>query len=136
MQYLKYAVSTYLYVPKKYDRLQNTPTDVAGSHEDLFPTLYELALSQASYYNFGIPIMYKKRENAFGWNLQNRFIFAEGVVTSNKKMHTWDKSTEERRYVDVNTTALSTKQVGRIERNRYQRLLKKYLLIKEYEDER
>jgi len=136
MQYLKYAVSTYLYVPKMYDRLQNTPRDVAGSHEDLFPTLYELALSQASYYNFGVPIMYKKRESSFGWNLQNRFIFANGVVTPDMKMHIWDTSNNERRYVDVNTTALSRERAVRIEKNRNQRLLKKYLLIKEYEDER
>jgi len=136
MQYLKYAVSTYLYVPKKYDRLKNTPQNVAGSHEDLFPTLYELALSQASYYNFGIPIMYKKPESAFGWNLQNRFIFSEGVVTPDMKMHTWDTSTKERRYIDVNATGLSKKRAARIERNRNQRLLKKYLLIKEYENER
>jgi phosphoglycerol transferase MdoB-like AlkP superfamily enzyme len=136
MQYLKYAVSTYLYVPKMYDRLQNTPRDVAGSHEDLFPTLYELALSQATYYNFGVPIMYKKRESSFGWNLQNRFIFANGVVTPDMKMHIWDTSNNERRYVDVNTTALSRERAVRIEKNRNQRLLKKYLLIKEYEDER
>jgi phosphoglycerol transferase MdoB-like AlkP superfamily enzyme len=136
MQYLKYAVSTYLYVPKMYDRLQNTPRDVAGSHEDLFPTLYELALSQATYYNFGVPIMYKKRESSFGWNLQNRFIFANGVVTPDMKMHIWDTSNNERRYVDVNTTELIRDRDVRIEKNRNQRLLKKYLLIKEYEDER
>jgi len=136
MQYLKYAVSTYLYVPPKYDRLKNTPKDIAGSHEDLFPTLYELALSQASYYRFGMPIMYKKRESAFGWNEQNRFIFENGVVTRNMKMHKWDKSTTERRYVDVNSTVLSDENAARIERNRNQILLKKYLLIKEYEDER
>lgn len=136
MQYLKYAVSTYLYVPKQYDRLEHISKDVAGSHEDLFPTLYELALSGASYYNFGTAIMYKKVKEAFGWNVQNRFIFDKGVVTPDMKLHTWEKTNNERRYVDVNATALSQDKAARIERNRNQILLKKYLLIKEYEDER
>ncbi len=136
MQYLKYAVPAYFYVPQQYDRLRYIPEEIAGSHEDLFPTLDELALSQSSYYNFGTPIMYKKLESSFGWNEQDRFVFQDGVVTSNLKMYSWENENDERRYLHVNPSALSDEKAKRIERNHNQILLKKYLLIKEYEDER
>jgi len=136
MQYLKYAVLTYFYVPQQYDRLKGISKEVVGSHNDIFPTLYELALSQKSYYNFGTPIMYKKSESAFGWNEQKRFIFKEGVVTPKLKMYHWQDETLPHRYLDTTPHPLTQTESGRIEQNHNQVLLKKYLLLKEYEDKR
>ncbi len=134
MQYLKYAVPAYFYVPKAYDRLRNVSNRNVGSHDDLFPTLYELALSQARYYNFGTPLMYKEPEHSFGWNEQERYLFSDGVVTPEGMLHRFEE--DERKFLHVNSVAPSTFQHERIQRNRNEVALKKYLLIKEYEEKR
>ncbi|RUM66100.1 MAG: hypothetical protein DSZ03_01655, partial [Sulfurimonas sp.] len=134
MQYLKYAVPAYFYVPQAYDRLRHVSKDIVGSHDDLFPTLYELALSQAHYYNFGTPVMYKEPESSFGWNEQKRYLFSNGVVTPDMKLHRFE--TAQRHYLHVNSIPPSPFQQQRIIRNRYEIALKKYLLVTEYERER
>jgi len=134
MQYLKYAVPAYFYVPKAYDRLHDVSKRNVGSHDDLFPTLYELALSQANYYNFGTPLMYKEPKHSFGWNEQERYLFNEGVVTPEGMLHRFEG--DERKFLHVDSVEPSPFQRERIERNRYEVALKKYLLIKEYEEKR
>ncbi len=134
MQYLKYAVPAYFYLPKAYDRLRHVSKNIVGSHDDLFPTLYELALSQARYYNFGKALMYKDPQQSFGWNEQERYLFHDGVVTPDMKLHRFQAG--ERRYLYVDAAEPSAMQRQRIEANRYEVALKKYLLIKEYEEKR
>ncbi len=134
MQYLKYAVPAYFYVPEAYDRLRHVSKEIVGSHEDLFPTLYELALSETRYYNFGTPVMYKEPLKSFGWNEQHRYLFNNGVVTPDMQLHPFE--TPQRKYLQVNSVMPSPFQRERIERNRYEIALKTYLLVKEYEDKR
>lgn len=61
-QALSHGVPFYLYVPKAYQ--MNTfydPTRV-GSHKDVFPTLYQLALSNTPYYQTGCNLLAKQLE--------------------------------------------------------------------------
>ena len=75
-QFLKYAVPFYAYIPKALDTLKTAPKDLVGSHEDIFPTLYELALSGEGYYAFGSPLMFNVADRS-GWNEQDRYLFKE-----------------------------------------------------------
>jgi len=134
MQYLKYAVPAYFYIPKQYDTLQKVSNDVVGSHNDLFPTLYELALSSAKYYNFGTPIMFKTHKNAFGWNEQDRFIFADGVVDDSMHFYLWDTNTTQRKYLQNVASTLDENKRDKIQTKHAQIWLQKYLLTKEYEE--
>lgn len=134
MQYLKYAVPAYFYIPSQYDKLSTVPNDVVGSHNDLFPTLYELALSSQKYYNFGTPIMHKSPKDAFGWNEQNRFIFADGVVDDSMVFYTWDTNSIQRKHLQNTASSMDDTKRKNIEHKHAQMWLQKYILTKEYEE--
>jgi phosphoglycerol transferase MdoB-like AlkP superfamily enzyme len=133
-QYLKYAVPAYFYVPKAYDKLKHISKDIVGSHNDLFPTLYELALSSQKYYNFGTPIMFKVTQNAFGWNEQNRFIFSDGVVDDSMDFYPWDKNNTQRKYLQNVAGVMDDTKRKQITHKHAQTWLQKYILTKEYEE--
>jgi len=134
MQYLKYAVPTYFYVPKQYDTLSKVSKDIVGSHNDIFPTLYELSLSSTEYYNFGTPLMFKDEKNAFGWNEQNCFIFQDGVVDNKMKFFPWKENTTPRKYLQKEASLLKKNKEDRISIKHSQIWLQKYFLTKEYEN--
>lgn len=46
-----------LYIPEKYKEKKQIDTDRLGSHKDIFPTLFELALSNQSYFLTGQDIL-------------------------------------------------------------------------------
>ena len=48
-----YSVPFYLYVPKNYQKNLYYDKYRLASHKDIFPTLYELSLSEATYYSLG-----------------------------------------------------------------------------------
>ncbi len=51
----KYAVPLILYIPDKYkERIGMPDTSAFGSHKDIFPTIYHLALSGADYVKSGV----------------------------------------------------------------------------------
>ncbi|MBZ7994842.1 sulfatase-like hydrolase/transferase [Campylobacter canadensis] len=58
-----YAVPFYIYIPKKYQKDIYYDKQRAGSHKDIFPTLYELSLSDAKYLNIGGKNMLSKVKN-------------------------------------------------------------------------
>lgn len=68
---LNHAVPLYLYVPQDYaHHIHYDPTRV-GSHKDIFPTLYELSLSNIQYMSLGgrnILAPEDKQSYAFGYN--------------------------------------------------------------------
>ena len=119
--FYKYAVPLYLYVPQKYDKLKNIDTNIVGSHNDIFPTLYHLTLSQATYYNFGTPLMQKDKET-FGWNEYKRYIFYSGV-SDGKKLYGWDKNLTVKKEIMLNKM-----QKKRIIEQKYKNILIEYLL--------
>ncbi len=51
-EFKRYAVPFYLSIPKEY-RPKDYDSKKFGSHEDIFPTLYHLALSNQTYLKFG-----------------------------------------------------------------------------------
>ncbi|AKL98376.1 LTA synthase family protein [Endomicrobium proavitum] len=55
-------VPLYLYIPKKL-KPQNINTKVAGSHMDIFATLYNISLSNAQYMSAGTNLLLPKAEN-------------------------------------------------------------------------
>jgi phosphoglycerol transferase MdoB-like AlkP superfamily enzyme len=124
--FYKYGVPLYLYVPKQYDKLKDIDQNLVGSHNDIFPTLYHLALSQAEYYNFGTPLM-QKEKHAFGWNEQEKYLFYSGV-SDGKNRYTWDDNLT----VDSIPKPLSRAQSQQITMHRYRNILIEYLLNLEF----
>jgi len=56
----KYAVPLLLYIPEKYkSRFESPDTNQFGSHKDIFPTIYHLALSDATYVKSGVNLFDK-----------------------------------------------------------------------------
>ena len=127
--YNKFAVATYLYTPEKYDQLKKSDQLLAGSHKDLFPTLFELALSKTQYLAFGTPFMKKTAASAYGKVDQNAYIFNSGISTNGQQQLPWaDSSVTD---VAQQSLDLSAEQLKIIERHNYRELLRKYLLVKE-----
>jgi phosphoglycerol transferase MdoB-like AlkP superfamily enzyme len=126
--FYKYGVPLYLYVPDRYDKLKSIDKNIVGSHNDIFPTLYNLTLSDSKYYNFGTSLMDKK-EKSFGWNEQNKYIFDNGV--SNKQnLYDWDNNLT----VANKPTTLSEWQFEQISTQKYKNILIEYLLNKEFKN--
>lgn len=128
MGYLRYSVPAYFYVPKAYDQLSHINRNVVGSHEDLFPTLYELALSSEPYRAFGTPFMFKQRNTAFGWNERGSYLFDKGVV-SQDGFYPWDE--DSRLYLEPQPYPVAPWQQKRISQQVYRNWLKRYLLVRE-----
>ncbi len=66
----KYGVPLYFYIPKKYmDNLPKIDTSLYTSHKDLFPTIFNLSLSNKDYFGFG--------DNLFDSTLHKTDFFGE-----------------------------------------------------------
>lgn len=90
---INYAVPFYLYVPQKI--LQNVPfqydSQRIGSHRDIFPTLYNFSLSDASYISLGgNNLLSTQSIESFGYNAQ-RVINEQGSydVYQPEKLYPW-----------------------------------------------
>ena len=128
--YLRYSVPAYFYVPAALDRLAGVPADIVGSHADIFPTLFELALSQARYYRFGVPLMEKSPQRAYGWLEARVFLFPEGVARSDAPgLLPWADD----RHLDPRPQPLEPWQAEAIAREKHRKRLKEWLLLNEYE---
>lgn len=133
-QYKRYAVANYFYVPESIDKLKGISNDIAGSHSDLFPTLFELALSNAQYYNFGEPLMDKDYRRSYGWSVRGKFIFNNGVAdVETDRFYPWKDA--EKLLLSNQPEALQNWQSEDILQEKYRDLLKKYLLVKDYQQQ-
>ena len=133
-QYLRYSVPFYLYIPKQYNQLNKKPKETIeglfGSHVDIFPTLFQLSLSNAKYYAFGTPIMNKTADNAYGWHDQKAIILKQGVITQKtSKLHPWSK--QNKLLLNTHDVEPSKEQLEIIEQEKYRRWLKEWLLYKD-----
>jgi len=126
MAYLRYSVPAYFYIPEQYDKLYSVDKEIVGSHEDLFPTIYELALSSSEYMAFGTPIMNKKN----GWIDQNSFLFDDGVAAG-QRFYPWKD--EARMKLSLQYEEVSQQQEEVVRKQKYRTLLRKYLLVNEFE---
>lgn len=128
MAYYRYAVPLYFYIPKQYKQLKNT--EIAGSHLDIFPTLYELSLASATYFSFGQSLFKKQQQTAYGWHQGYYGLFAQGV-SNNTQLHTWQANNslllnpEPQPPIQTQTKIL--KQLF------FQEMLAKYLIIQSIE---
>lgn len=62
----KYSVPLILYVPAKYRPKHEVDTRIFGSHKDIFPTIFNLSLSNASYLNTGNNLLIADKKSDFG----------------------------------------------------------------------
>lgn len=62
----KYSVPLIIYVPDKYKPEGEVNTKIFGSHKDMFPTIFNLSLSNASYLNTGNNMLSKEKFYDFG----------------------------------------------------------------------
>jgi len=85
------AVPLFMYIPKKYVKHSQIDSSVTGSHKDIFPTLYRLALSNVKYVNAGDNLL--KPTNPFGVALNGLEIFKEGAAFIKNKpvYYQWGK---------------------------------------------
>lgn len=126
-----HAVATYFYVPESLDKLVGTPDNLVGSHYDLFPTLFELSLSNASYYSFGQSLMEKSTESEYGWSTGGKFIFSDGVAdTQTQQFYRWENA--EKSLLNPRPLPLDAAKKQSVEKEKYRTILKKYLLVEDY----
>ena len=90
--FYQYSVPLLMYIPEAY--LANDPdTQVFASHKDIFPTLYQLSLSQARYVNSGVNLLSPDRDilrYAYAVNACCLLMNPEGIVSNTNGNHHWN----------------------------------------------
>lgn len=76
----KNAVPFGLYIPEKYKRHMVANTQRYGSHKDIFPTLFNLALSDKTYFGFGDNLLKKNSAS------DQFFSYNDGHITAGTDM--------------------------------------------------
>jgi phosphoglycerol transferase MdoB-like AlkP superfamily enzyme len=127
--YNRYAVATYLYVPKALDQLSKADELIPGSHQDLFPTLFELSLDKETYYSFGVPFTKKTLDSAYGSITQGAYIVNTGISTNTITQSLWKAGSTTQLANDK--APLSTLQQRLIKQQSFKEILEKYLLIEQ-----
>ncbi len=125
--YNRYAVPVYFYLPPQYDQLAAIDQLLPGSHKDLFPTLFELALNREQYLGYGTPLMHKEADSAYGSIDQGGYIFSTGVSTDGKQQLLWKPGSSTQ--LSKHKKPLSAQQLAIIQKSYYLKILQKYLLI-------
>lgn len=101
----KLSVPLVLYVPEQYRRNLSPDTKIFASQKDLFPTLFNLSLSDASYLNMGFNLFDNSvsRDDFFGINAYNTAFndFGAVIVQNSPLFYKWS-STEKRALKPVN----------------------------------
>jgi len=133
-QFLRYAVPAYFYIPEQYNQFskqtKEAVNNLIGSHVDLFPTLFELSLSDAPYYAFGTALMKKNKSDAYGWIDQKAFLVDQGVIDAKtNKLYLWSK--QNKFLLNTNDNEPSIKHREIIKQEKYRRWLKELLLRKD-----
>lgn len=132
-RYLRYSVPAYFYTPPQYDRLKSVPKTVAGSHEDIFPTLFELALSDVGYFRFGTPLMEKLPERSYGWLESREFVFPDGVSgLGSEVLFPW-ADIGVRALVRAESRPVAGWERAVMAREQHRKLLKEWLLLRDFE---
>lgn len=62
----RYAIPLIMYVPQKYKPKNEVDTKRFGSHKDIFPTIFNLALSKATYLNTGQNLLSSNIKDSYG----------------------------------------------------------------------
>ncbi|CAC9630358.1 hypothetical protein [uncultured Gammaproteobacteria bacterium] len=128
LNYYKYAVPLYLYIPESYKQPINPQLN--GSHLDIFPTLFDLALSKVDYFSFGKSLLRKTQKHSYGWtaNAGYNVLFPEGVANKSG-IQLWGKNN----LLKKKSVKLSNHQNNAIQQLPYQEAVAKYLIFKDFE---
>ena len=130
-RYLRYAVPAYLYLPPALDRLRGVDERLPGSHNDLFPTLFELVLPGAEYFAFGTPLMEKRPQAAYGRGPQQNYLFSDGMADAGlQQFYPW--ADDDQWLLRGQARPLSETQRRLLEQARYRRILREYLLVRDF----
>lgn len=62
----KYSIPLIIYVPEKYRPKQKVNTEKFGSHKDIFPTIFNLSLSNTKYLNTGENLLSNEKIDSYG----------------------------------------------------------------------
>jgi len=77
------GVPLYMYVPERYQLRGSIDTSRYGSHKDIFPTIYHLALSDTRYFNIGNNLLDTgNKQFFFGMNLSSFTAFSPDAAAS------------------------------------------------------
>jgi len=128
--YYKYSTPLYLYIPSKYRQLHNQL--LPSSHIDIFPTLFDLSLSNQEYFSFGRSLL--KAHKPYGYNVDSNFkiLFSNGVMSDNGMYEFKDG----KRTLNATSKELSKYQKTLLKQIRYKEELAKYIIFKNYENQK
>ena len=92
----KMSVPFYLYVPEKLKPNKKVDTAVVGSHTDILPTLYNLSLSNTSYWATGTDLLSDEAQNNIASDCLGSIMTKDNFVlydfaSGKEKYYTWDK---------------------------------------------
>ena len=126
--FAKFSVPFYAYIPDQYQQLPKS--DITGSHVDIFPTLYDLSLSEESYYAFGNSLLKKTPESSYAWHQGSIGLFPDGI-TSNNERYEWQEGSD--LYLNTEPKEMSLFQRQMIQQISYQNAVARYLIFKDFE---
>lgn len=88
----KTSVPLIMYIPEWIKKKINIDPNIYGSHKDIFPTIFNLALSNARYLNSGSNLFEESKESSFGVSNDGLIISEKGVVKIGErtKYYNWD----------------------------------------------
>jgi len=92
----KMSVPFYLYVPEKLKPNKKVDTAVVGSHTDILPTLYNLSLSNTSYWATGTDLLSDEAQNNIASDCLGSIMTKDNFVlydfaSGKEKYYTWNK---------------------------------------------
>ncbi len=92
--FLERSVPILFYIPEKYKAALQYNTSKFGSHKDIFPTLYQIALSKTKYYKTGNSLFDNKYNYAVNnFNLAVDSIGAIKIVDNQVNFYLWKDKT-------------------------------------------
>ena len=88
------SVPLMMYVPEELKKSLKIDTDIYGSHKDIFPTIFNLVLSDAEYINSGSNLFSDHKKNYYGVSNNGYVICKEGAIRIGEKSryYSWDNS--------------------------------------------
>jgi len=96
---IKHSVPFIILAPTKYRPVHNVDNQIVGSHRNVFPTIFNLALSNTRYFNTGESLINPKGvKSNFGVYNYNTFYSSSGVVIAKEPplYFAWDSTNKNR----------------------------------------
>ena len=131
--FLKTGVPLLMYVPEKYRDKLNIDESVFGSHKDIFPTLFNMALSDSKYVNSGNNLFGEDVKKAYGVANNGLTVCDNGAIWNDGRVryYSWIENME----LEIETDSAKIESLKEIERNsRAYMSSMTYLIQKELED--